>query len=230
MDEQLQKSEVEGEQKKPVNRSPRCTKKEAKARVDEICSLLKMGVAEHLIVRQLSEKWGVGTRAVKEWYLSRARDRFRQIAGVTQKEARGVSLDFWADRLRLFALKERHAEESIATLKARESELMLIGRKPTPEDLAELEWVSTQLVREKKDLRELRALVNEIQDRRDRIYGTLAPMKIAETDAEGNDRPRSPEEIRVALVSMGVAVPALPMDTSIPVEFTPIPNPVEMPR
>jgi len=227
MDEQLQKSEVDGEQKKPVNRSPRCTKKEARARVDEICALLKHGVSEHLIVRQLSEKWGVGTRAVKEWYLSRARERFRQIAKVTQKEARGVSLDFWADRLRLFVMKERHAEESLEVLRKREAELRL---NANPDDAPELEWVTIQIAREKKDLRELRELVNTIQDRRDRIYGTLAPMKIAETDAEGNDRPRAPEEMRVALVRMGVAVPALPMDTSIPVEFTPIPNPVEMPR
>lgn len=211
-----------------ANRAPRTPSHIVAQRVTEVETALGMGYTERQIVKRFAKEWGITNKSMRSNYITRAKRNIRERANLTRSEARGASLDFWHRRMTRYLYQERQNEANLETERKREAELQERFDEATDADaqaviVEELRRVTTKITRTMTELAALRANIHGMRDRADRIYGTLAPVKIAETDSEGNDRPRTPEEIRVGLVQLGVSVPSLPAivekpDDSLPIE------------
>lgn len=198
-----------------TNRAPRVPSEVVAQRLTEIETALGIGYTDRQIAKRFAKDWGLTVKSVQTNYISRARRNIRERASLTRVEAKGASLDFWHRRMTRYLYQERQNEAILETERKREAELQERFDEATDADAQavigeELKRVAQKITRTMTELAALRANIHGMRDRADRIYGTLAPLKIADTDSEGNDRPRTPEEIRVGLVQLGVSVPSLP--------------------
>lgn len=213
----------------------RASRREVAARVETIRQLMAAGVIERDIVRQCVEKWQLDSRTVREWYLGKARKVFRERAGLTREEAKGQSLDLWSSRLQKMISREvvveKEMEQAIKRLRLIESQFDNAesdeGRLACSNEMLRLQ---RDIGRLQTELGSVRHNVHAVADRRDRIYGTYAPAKIAETDADGNNVQRTPAQIAVSLHQLGVNLPALPADDPKLIEVVAERNSVEMPE
>lgn len=197
------------------DRSPRVSSDEVARRIDLIAKRMASGASDRQIAREFCEQWGLSKASTLRHYVSHAREVFRKRAGLSRIQAKGRSLEFWAGRMAKYLAQEKALEERMETLEQRESDTsqrLAECDEDSRECLTqELAIIQKAISRNQSALNAIASQIHSMGDRADRIYGTLAPLKIAETNSHGDDRPRTQAEILTELTRLGMVIPDMPL-------------------
>ena len=201
-----------------ARRATRSSTYDTQQRLKEIKQMMIAGLSDRDIWLHFKDKLGHTSKSFKNNYIARARRDFRKLAGTNPAEAKGCSLDFWKQRQRKYLAEESKLAAELAAEVKREGELTeKFDSADSAEELLaygqELKRVHSRINGMQAELGKLRHHIHGMQDRTDRIFGNLAPLKIAETNADGTDKPRTAEQIHVHMQKVyGIELPGLPRE------------------